>query len=343
MRKIEIVDQMLLELEAGRAVELVIVTGTEGSSPRAAGAWMAVFEDDRAAGTVGGGRVEEMALREAAELLATGRSRIVRYTMGGKNSDTGMICGGAVRPCYLHLDSSVRDVLLHEREILASRGEGVLRIDLTAFDTDGEPDDALPSGSAAATMAGCPPIGIVSLPNQSSIAAGVHDGCYLEPICPEGFAYIFGCGHVGRALAPVLTAAGFVVVACDDRSDFLSEELLPQVAERRLVDYREVAATCAITGRDLVISATATHGSDLSVVSQVLAMGSAYLGCLGSKKKTAFIHAELAKQGFTPEQISSIHMPVGAPIHAETPEEIAISIAAEMIDFRRTVLLPRPH
>ena len=95
MEKLDVVNAALAALRAGETCELVVVAGTAGSSPRGVGAWMAVFADGSQAGTIGGGKIELFALDEARELLAAGQSRLVRYTMGGENSDTGMICGGA--------------------------------------------------------------------------------------------------------------------------------------------------------------------------------------------------------------------------------------------------------
>lgn len=105
MEKLQVASALIAALEEGRAVELAVVTGTRGSSPRSAGAWMAVDATGSIAGTVGGGAVEDIAIREAVELLAAGSSRTVSYTMGGRVSDTGMVCGGMIDLCYLYLDS----------------------------------------------------------------------------------------------------------------------------------------------------------------------------------------------------------------------------------------------
>lgn len=341
MEKIEIVDRLLAALDAGKTAELVMVMGTQGSSPRSAGAWMVVFADCAPAGTVGGGKVEDIALTEASELLAAGASRTVSYTMGGKKSDTGMICGGLITLCYLYVDASQRDVLACVRDVLAAHGEGVLALDLAPF---GEvPESAAHGRGSARTVAGTLPVTVEYPADQHAIVAGVAEGRYLEPLCPEGFTYIFGCGHVGRALTAALAAAGFAVIACDDRPEMLTEQLLPGALERRLVDYDDLAATCSIGGRDLVVSATSGHRSDYEVISQALAAHPSYVGCLGSKRKTGFVRDRLIADGFSAQDAERLHMPIGLPIHAETPAEIAVSIAAEMVAHRRTVLLPRPH
>ena len=90
MEKLDVVNAALAALRAGETCELVVVAGTAGSSPRGVGAWMTVFADGSQAGTIGGGKIELFALDEARELLAAGQSRLVRYTMGGENSDTGI-------------------------------------------------------------------------------------------------------------------------------------------------------------------------------------------------------------------------------------------------------------
>lgn len=146
---------------------------------------------------------------------------------------------------------------------------------------------------------------------------------------------------MGAATARVLTRAGFAVVACDDRPALVTPTALPEAFDRRVVDYKNLAATCPIGPRDLVVVATAGHKSDIDCVIYGLRAKPAYVGCLGSRRKTAFVRERLEQEGFTEEEIAELHLPVGVPIEAEDPEEIAISIAAEMIHLRRTKLMPR--
>ena len=136
-----------------------------------------------------------------------------------------------------------------------------------------------------------------------------------------------------------ITRAGDVaVVACDDRPGTLTPEWVPGVYDRRLVDYKNLSELCPIGPRDLVVVATAGHKSDIDVVIQAMRAKPA---CLGSRRKTAFVRARLEQEGFTQDQIDELHLPIGVAIEAEDPEEIAISIAAEMIHLRRTKLIPR--
>ena len=133
MEKLDVVNAALVALRAGETCELVVVAGTAGSSPRGVGAWMAVFADGSQAGTIGGGKIELFALDEARELLAAGQSRLVRYTMGGENSDTGMICGGAICLCYLHLDATQAPLFQEIADVLVYRRIGDFVIDFEPF------------------------------------------------------------------------------------------------------------------------------------------------------------------------------------------------------------------
>lgn len=345
MEKLDVVNAVLDSLNKGRMCELVVVAGTAGSSPRGVGAWMAIFSDGSQAGTIGGGKIELYACREAGELLAAGQSRLVRYTMGGENSDTGMICGGAIALCYLYLDAAQIPVFQQVADVLAYRRIGDFMIDFEPFVTAAHEGDvtAYHGDASRRTVDGCPELKIVSEAEKTTYtnAAAKLPDAHIETLCPEGLTYVLGCGHVGAATARVLTAAGFAVVACDDRPGLVTPEALPEVYDRRVVDYKDLAATCPIGPRDLVVIGTAGHKSDIDCVIQALRAHPAYVGCLGSKRKTAFVHQRLEEEGFTQEQVDELHLPIGVPIEAEDPEEIAVSIAAEMIRLRRTKLMPR--
>lgn len=333
MRKVEIAKGLLRALEASAAAVLVIVVGTEGSAPRETGAWMAVHEDGRVEGTVGGGALEGKAIEDSCALLASGASRLVRYTIGGASSDTGMVCGGAVDLLFVQVTDACADAIGSMVDVCGARGEATLEIDLSAF------GGALPQGEHggdAARVSVVPPQMALRRGVVSPDVAGVRGGFYLEPVHPEGRVLVFGCGHVGRALVEVLSFAGMEVVAIDDRPAMLDAALLPRASERRLVDYGSLAQSVSVGVHDFVVVCTSGHASDFEVLAQVLSTPPFYVGCLGSKKKTARTKARLRESGFPSDAVDAIHMPVGIPISCETPEEIAISIAAQIVDARRS-------
>ena len=133
MRKIETIDSLIGALDRDVPAVLVIVVETAGSAPREPGAWMAVFDDGRIEGTVGGGALEARAIEDARLLLASGGSRLVRYTIGGAQSDTGMVCGGAVELLFMRMGGEHRLMLEKMTAMFGARSEGVFAIDLAAF------------------------------------------------------------------------------------------------------------------------------------------------------------------------------------------------------------------
>ena len=190
MEKLDVVNAALAALRAGETCELVVVAGTAGSSPRGVGAWMAVFADGGQAGTIGGGKIELFALDEARELLSAGQSRLVRYTMGGENSDTGMICGGAICLCYLHLDATKAPLFQSVADVLAYRRIGDFVIDFEPFIASAlEGDVAECHGEESRrTIAGCPGLSLVEEGSKVSYtnAASEIPVAHVETLCPEG-------------------------------------------------------------------------------------------------------------------------------------------------------------
>ena len=141
---------------------------------------------------------------------------------------------------------------------------------------------------------------------------------------------LFGAGHVGKALADVLALLGLPVTVTDPRAELLTAERFP-AAERRVVPEEDLSVDAAAD--DLVVILTHSHALDYAVLRRAMATEARYVGLIGSRKKTVLFRERLAADGVDPADIDArLHMPVGLPIGAETPEEIAVSIAAELID-----------
>ncbi|MFR3878100.1 MAG: XdhC family protein, partial [Collinsella sp.] len=175
------------------------------------------------------------------------------------------------------------------------------------------------------TIAGCPELSLVEEGSKVTYtnAASEIPPAHIETLCPEGLTYIFGCGHVGAATARVLTAAGFAVVACDDRPGTLTPEWVPGVYDRRLVDYKNLGEQCPIGPRDLVVVATAGHKSDIDVGgSQAMRAKPACLGChrFAPHRRRLMCVPATEQEGFTQDQIDGkLHLPIGVAIEAEDP------------------------
>ena len=155
-----------------------------------------------------------------------------------------------------------------------------------------------------------------------------------EQLLPPGRVYIFGGGHVSQALVPVLKAVDFRCVVLEDREDFCRPELFPGAEETRLIQNDDPTAYREITAEDYVVVMIRGHKDDLTVQAQALKTPARYIGVIGSRRKTAAVFAKLREMGYTDNDLARITTPIGLDIKAETPAEIAVSVAAQLILIR---------
>ena len=173
-----------------------------------------------------------------------------------------------------------------------------------------------------------------SLTAADGMVCGGKASVFIEVVGLGDELVIFGAGHCARALAPLLASVGFRVTVFDDREALADTALFPQ-AERVICGALErIADRLTLTRDDYVVSMTSTHASDLCVMRQVLAAERAYVGMLGGQGKRAFVAGKLREAGIPQARIDGMRTPVGLDIRAVTPEEIAVSIAAEMVLVR---------
>ena len=151
----------------------------------------------------------------------------------------------------------------------------------------------------------------------------------------ETRVFLFGGGHVARALTQVLALAEFSVEVWDDRPGMAAEEFFPDAAVCRCGPYPgALEGLPAMTEEDFVVVMTHGHQADFEVLSQVLRTPVRYIGCIGSRGKAAAVRERLSAAGFTEEDIRRVHSPIGLPIGGKSPGEVAISVAAQMIACR---------
>ncbi len=327
------------ELEQGRPVVLCSILASSGSTPRGAGAKMAVFTDGRALGTIGGGNVENLAILEAREILKSGEERIRGFCLAPNQvADIGMICGGAVTVYYrrfLPERAEDRQLLTHILTLLDGDEDAWLELRLE--------DGRIASYRAYARH---------ELPEDARNADGMtrftsravyNKEYYVEPIVKRGMVYVFGAGHVGRALVPVLSRVGFRVTVVDSRENLAKKEFFPDAVRVICAKFEEISNILTLEQNDYAVIMTPGHEADYTVLRQVLRTKATYIGCIGSRKKIGRTNERLYAEGFTPADAARVHAPIGLAIGAETPEEIAISIAAEMIAHRAGFPVEKPH
>lgn len=327
--------EMVCALARGENVVLCSILASSGSAPRGAGAKMAVFPDGHTLGTIGGGAVERIAAERAMEVHRTGASHCQGFGLASDQiNDIGMICGGSVTVYFQFFDAKDEKDLAYCRTVLELlMGEEdawlISRMEHGEITAAGTYDAA--HGVRFADIEE----GII-LPDARSRAVyrKSEPGYYIEPLVRAGRVYLFGGGHVGKALVPVLANVGFRVTVFDNRAEFAKTENYPQAERVIFGDYRNIGGRVTILPRDYVVIMTPGHQADREVLLQAMRTSACYIGCIGSRHKVAATNAFLMENGIPETALSRIHSPIGLPILAETPEEIAISIAAELICHR---------
>lgn len=331
-------------------VVLMTIVSGEGSVPRKAGAYMLLGERGEQHGTIGGGAAEYRALQIARDLL---QKMIDNTDMRNKNCSVApvikqfrmdgqevfgrdMICGGYIRVLFTPvfkedpeadkwMDEGLR--LWGEREqffLLLPLGDSTERVQVfsaAALD-EKRKEGFLPEGFGATHSA------------DKMIWETNHGKIYAEQFGIGGKVYLFGAGHISKALVPLLESIQFDCVVLDDREELLTKERFDKAAECRLVDYQDIAKYVSVTEEDYVLIMTRGHSFDYEVEHFALQTNAYYIGMVGSKRKIAISHEKLRSEGIDEVLLNRVHAPIGLPIGSRTPEEIAISIAAELIAVR---------
>jgi len=158
---------------------------------------------------------------------------------------------------------------------------------------------------------------------------------FVEPITPQPTVYIFGAGHIGFAVSKIAKMTGFRVSVIDDRPAYACAARFPEADEFFVEDPADMVPRLNLNKVSCLVIACRGHLEDQRVLAQVVNTAAGYIGMLGSRKKTKTVFANLKAEGVTQAALDRIHSPIGIPISTETPEEIAVSIMAEIIDIRR--------
>jgi len=318
-------------IENGHNVVLVSIIASSGSTPRGAGAHMLVSAQGRFYGTIGGGSVEYRAICMAADVLACKKSRTQSFTLEQNEvQDLGMICGGEVTVFFQFLAAACPAVTaLAEAVEQCFVGEQLcwLVMELSSSATPSLVCETQVSDSSL------PPAVITALSPHPQIITVNGISYYTEQLFHPGRVYIFGGGHVAQALVPVLSSVDFRCVIIEDRPEFCQPELFPGAEDVRLLRQDEWDQLPIKPWDDICIM-TRGHKNDTDCQAFALTTPARYIGVIGSRRKIAAVNAQLQKRGFSQQDLARITTPIGLPILAETPNEIAISIAAQLIHIR---------
>jgi xanthine dehydrogenase accessory factor len=154
---------------------------------------------------------------------------------------------------------------------------------------------------------------------------------YIEPILPDDKLIIFGAGHITRVLAPLMQMVGFQVSVVDDSPELLQKDKFPKIEDLRLTDMEKFAKELPPGANAYVVLLSRGFSRDEAILHQLIQKDFKYIGMIGSMKKIMAMKEDLQKEGIPEESFSKLKAPIGLDIGAETSEEIAISVAAEII------------
>jgi xanthine dehydrogenase accessory factor len=345
---------------------LATVISSKGSLPMSERAKMLVFQDGSIRGTIGGGLLEASAIEEALRLFKSQTPKILDFDLTAEQIEAdGMACGGTVKIFLEYFSPEARLEQVQELAHNYSKSESAL-VATALPAARNEPGAACESWKLILTKDGKfsgssgdkeldrrlletlreylnkPVLEVldIDLSDEESRTIGRtpghHLSLFLESVLTAPTAYLFGGGHVSQHLATILHYIGFEYVVADDRQEFLSKERFPHAKNFVLCDFANVLEQLDLDSRSsYLVIVTRGHKSDLLVLRQALQRDLKYIGMLGSKRKVKLLLKELRKEGAPPEKLEQVHSPIGLPIGADTLEEIAISIAAELIQVRR--------
>lgn len=319
-------------LASGGELVLLSIIASSGSTPRGSGAKMALFKDGSTLGTIGGGAVEFESIKRAREALKEKRAFTEGFCLApNQTADIGMICGGSVTVYFQYLsggDKNAVELFSYAAHLFERSVDSWL---ITQIQNGGVSRMSIYEHGKGLMFSALDENEIMPLLTSRGELKKGEPSLYCEPLTQAGYAYIFGGGHVSKELVPVIAHVGFKPVVYEDRHEFSDIKLFPGAVRTIEASFANINDNICITKSDYVIIMTRGHQNDYELLRQTLMSPAAYVGVIGSKHKIAATNAKLLEAGVPAERIAQIHTPIGMPIKGETPAEIAISIAAELI------------
>jgi xanthine dehydrogenase accessory factor len=306
---------------------------------------MIIHGDGNISGTIGGGWVEAQVQKQAIDLFERREGAIIReFTLDSKRyADMDMVCGGNVTLLIEYLPANGDNINLFSKflAILSNNKNGFMVSRLKkeksgnftlerSIISDREQTGAFPLGEET----------VVRLSEQAELMRSpglitIDDGTFfVEPARFNGVLYLLGAGHLAVETAKLALHTGFKTVVMDDRGTFANKERFPGSRVHVVEGFENCFASFSIGHGCYIVIMTRGHLYDQILLEQSLHTPATYIGMIGSRSKRKIIYDYLLSQNVSQEQLNRVHAPIGLSIGAQTPEEIAVSIVAELIQVR---------
>ncbi len=331
---IDLLPQIEAWFAAGQELAVAMVVRVQGSAPRPVGARMIVSTTGQLAGSVSGGCVESAVYEEMMDVLQGGLPRVLHFGITEDMTwEVGLACGGIIDVFVHKLDRALVETFKHYVEqseplALVTAMAGGPEIGACALVTrervvKGEVDQ---STLAAARK-------LLSTRAASGMVHEVTPGVqvFLEPFLPPPMLVVIGGVHIAIPLIKFAQELGFYVVVADPRAKFANRERFPQADEVRVEWPDQTFAHLHVDDATYVVILTHDPKIDEPALAATLKSDAAYIGVIGSRGTHAARFERMAKKGITAEQLRRVYAPIGLDLGGRTPEEIALSIIAEVV------------
>ena len=354
----EIYQKVIELIESEEMGAYCTVVETKGSTPQKPGAKLLILPDLRNFGTLGGGCVEAEARRQAIGLMQGGVPRLLDFQLDSDYGwDDGLICGGNMK-IFIDLPQTKEESLILTR--LQELSEAKIPLVSTTvvqsevdhiqvgakmlFAANGEKVGSL--GDTALEMALQDELmevlekdapGVFRWQVEDSRNGEGAVWVFMDAVQPRPTLLIAGAGHVGQALCHLGKWLGFDIAIVDDRTNFASEERLPEADEIIIGDIAEELRKYPVDHLTYAVIVTRGHQHDEEALHSVVESNARYVGLIGSRRKIKLIYDDLRDAGIPEERLAKVYAPIGLDINSKTVPEIAVSIAAQLIQVRNSI------
>ena len=353
----DIYQELLDSLETEEQIIMATIVSTKGSTPSATLSKMIIKNKGKTSiGTIGGGCVEADVLGRAQQKLQTGTIETLCFELREDEYIQGLICGGTIN---VLLEPIGRDLIPFFRELKSIRDNGNDSVIGTSLNSDGRVIRKTILAENRSTglflnkeqesywqmllQKAAPPLQNTfaeiigsSLKHQSVTRIPLNEGeLIFEPVPGLPNLILFGGGNVSKAICKSAASCGFQVTVIDDREAFCNPARFPEASETVVSDFSEVFNHITIKPTTYLVIVTRGHRYDEEVLEKALKTPAHYIGMMGSQRKILTTYKRLLQYGFKTEDLKRVQSPIGIEIGAVTPEEIAISVVAQLIRIRR--------
>ena len=316
MKEIKIWKFISNKIEIGQRVTLLIIANASSGSPGRTGFKMVVAEDGTTIGTIGGGIMEFNILDEVKNSFSKNMTssfyKILHHTNTEGKNNSGLICGGFQTVLFKYINNLDSEIIKTILSNLEEGKNGLLQIEKDKLFF--HPNQVI---------------------SKDILFSDSNNNWVLkENIGLPNRAYIVGGGHVGLAVSRIMATLNFNVTVFDHRKDVKTISENNFANKIIITEYNKINEYIKEGDKSYVIIVSPSHVGDKEALKSVLKLNLKYIGSMGSKRKIKSIFGQLENDGFSEKDLEKIHTPIGLKIKAETPEEIAISIASEIIEVK---------